>query len=132
MSAWTVVTRRAGRGPFRKTGFAGTWAEADRHAQSFPGDDLDVWIVGADDTSVLVNGRRVGIAPTPTERAAAKADRARLDAIAAELLGCWTAEYVVSVARSVVTGFDSASRVDAARALAAAGWDRAAVARRMS
>lgn len=136
MTDWTVVTRAGGRGQFRKTGFVGTWAEASDHARTLPGDE--VWVVTTEDTDVLVEltstgrERRVKIAPTAEERAAAKAEASRQAAIVADLIGWWLADRLPGVARAVVPGFDSASQVDAARALAAAGWDRAAVARRLS
>lgn len=129
MTTWTVVTRKNGRGQFRKTGFAGTWAEASAHASTFPA-DIEAWFVPAEDTTVLVNGRRVKIALTAEERAAAKAEAARVEATAQDLLGSWTKDYLVNDARAIL-GLER-TPYGAAIALAEAGWDRPALARRHS
>jgi hypothetical protein len=126
MTTWTVVTRRHGRGQFRKTGFEGTWAEAGDEGRRIVAEDdaQDVWLVTTTDTRVILDdGRTVGIAPTAEERAAAKAEEARVQATAVDLVSSWAHNYLQGDAHAIL-GVETDSPLDAAYALARAGWNR--------
>lgn len=135
MTTWTVVTRKTGRGQFQKTGFEGTWGEASDYAQTLSATHADVYITTTEDTTVRAYGASgrvstVKIAPTREERAAAKAEAERVERIAKDLLDSWTKDYLVRDARAIL-GVER-TPYGAAVALAQAGWDREALARRHS
>lgn len=142
MITWTIVTRPEGsRGMFRRTDFTGgSWTEAVDYAQSLQDGTVEAYVVPTTDTEVHTDTRtgRVGpvvrIAPTVDERRAAKAEKARVDAIVADLLAAdWLREYgyLIRDAR-VLANVDTDDDATAARALAEAGFDRAALGRRHS
>jgi len=138
MTVWTVVTRRNRRGQFQKTGFEGTWQEASDYARSLDFAEVgeEVYLQSIEDTQVLTeSGRYVQIAPTAAEKAAAKVERERLDAVATNILASWLAEgdarTLFNDARAFA-GVETTDKAVAALALAKAGWDRAALSRRHS
>lgn len=129
---WTVVTRKNKFGSFQKTGFRGSWNDASGFAGTLP-QDQETWYVPETHAHVeMDNGRKVRIAPTKEERAATKAEDARVQQVASRILDDENGRRWARGDAQVVTGKDYSSPEEAATVLARAGWSLDAMRRRHS